>query len=173
MECCILSCTTYFGWPCENFSLFHKNRYIVLFISSYWFKVTHIIAVYCGIRHLCHPVQFPDNVLWSEKKNDCKFPLTMRAEFPFSMHGSRRSSAGNGTGSRLRSLRLQQPYGQCGRPDIGRVGIRLFWGWGRGSLCRLWKAVFSGRTVMFSEVLCWSGFWFLFPFFFSVMRRWV
>ena len=165
MECCILSCTTYFGWPCENFSLFYKNRYIVLFISPYWVIVTHIIAVYCGIRHLCHPVQFPDNVLWSEKKNDCKFPLTMRAEFPFSMHGSRRSSAGNGTGSRLRSLRPRQPCGLCGRPGIGRAGNQLFWDWERGSLCRLWKAVFSGRTVMFPEVLCWSGFWFLFPFF--------
>ena len=43
--------------------LFTKNRYTVLFISTYWFKVTHIIAVYCEIRHLCHPVQFPDNVL--------------------------------------------------------------------------------------------------------------
>ena len=77
----------------------------------------------------------------------------MRAEFPFSMHGSRRSSEGNGTGSRLRFLRLQQPYGQCGRPGIGRVGNRFFWGWGRGSLCRLWKAVLSGRTVMFEHTI--------------------
>ena len=27
------------------------------------FCTTHIIAVYRGIRHLCHPVQSPDNVL--------------------------------------------------------------------------------------------------------------
>ena len=147
MECCILSCTTYFGWPWENFSLFYKNRYIVLFISPCWFKVAHIIAVYCGIRHLCHPVQFPDNVLWSEKKNDCKSPSAGREVFPFSTHDSRRSSAESDTGSHLRFLRPRQLCGQCGRPDIGRVGIRLFWGWGRGSLCRLWKAVFSGRTV--------------------------
>ena len=67
----------------------------------------------------------------------------MRVAFPFSRHGSRRSSAGNDIGSRLQCLRLLQPYGQCGRPDIGRVGKLFFWDWEKGSLCRLRKTVLS------------------------------